>query len=164
MIHFGEERGWFCRTGVKKKRAAIPAANWILIKQRRHRGFRTIIYEAESAQHKNRRIRARHQQLRRLLILVIGCSLVQGDHALDQEVRNWFGLTTQMALYPGFSTLGNLLFPRPCSADRTTKKYIGISEINSHGPGDTHVRTKMYSKYKFLLAFLYFLFYRLASL
>ena len=115
MIHFGEERGWFCTTGVKKKRAAIPAANWILIKQRRHRGFRTIIYEAESAQHKNRRIRARHQQLRRLLILVIGCSLVQGGHA-----------------------------------DRTTKKYIGISEINSHGPGDTHVRTKMYSKDKFL--------------
>ena len=143
MTHLGEEPGWFSRTSVKK-RVAIPAANWILIKQRRRRGFRTIIYEDESAQHKNRRIRARHQQLRRLLILVIGCSLVQGGHALDQEVRNLVrGLTTQMALYPGFSTLGNLLFPQPCFADRTTKKYIGISEINSHGPGDTHVRTKM---------------------
>ena len=139
ITHLGEEPGWFGGTNFKKKRNTIPAANWILIKQRRRRLFCAVIYEAESAQQKNRRIRARHQKLQHLLFLMIGCGLVHGGQALDQggQVAS---LTPQVALY---LTLGNLLYHQPCFAGTPpTKKYVGISEINSHGPGDTHVSIK----------------------
>ena len=98
------------------------------------------IYEAESAQHKSCRIGARHQRLQGLMLLMVSCGLIQGGHAQDQG-RQFSGLVTQVALYPGIVSLGNLfLLPTSSSAGGVAeRKYVGISEINSHGPGDTHV-------------------------
>ena len=163
MTHLGEDRGWFAKINIKKRRAAIPAANWILIKQRRYRGFRPVIYDTESAQHKNQRMGLRHQRLQHFLLLVIGCSLIEGGHALGQG-GHVAGLAGQVALYPGILSLGSLFYPQPCSAGSpATQKHVGISEINSHGPGDTHV-SKKYA-FNFQFCSIYFcLNYRIASL
>ena len=138
MTLLGQGRGWKEMAFLKHKTAIIPAANWILIKQRRRRGFRVTIYEAESAQHKAQRIGARHQRLQHLLFVMVGCGLFQGGQAQGQGGQ-FLGLATQVAFYPGMVSLGNLMFPQSCSAGPSTQKYLGISEINSHGPGDTHV-------------------------
>ena len=73
---------------------------------------------------------------------MVGWGLFQGGHAQEQG-RQYAGLVTQVALYPGMVSLGSLLFYPSCLAGGPSEqKYIGISEINSHGPGDTHVSTE----------------------
>ena len=133
----GKTRGWSPYVARNARKIVNPTANYIFIKQRRRRGFRTAIICDRTPKQVARRMKLRHE---RMFLIFLGSLFIQGGQAFEQGPQ-LNSLVNSLVVYPGLMSLANLaLYPQPSSAGGpTTPKFFAISEINAHGPGDTHV-------------------------
>ena len=137
LLAMGESRGWNPHLVRKSRKILIPATNYILIKQRRRRGFRATIFRDQTPQQVARKLKLRHE---RMILMLLGSLFIPGGQAFERGPQ-FDSLVNHVALSPGLMSLANLfLYPQQSNAGApTVPKFFAISEINAHGPTDSHV-------------------------